>query len=139
MRDVPSYRCRRSASDSDFDAAFATAQREGAGAIEIASRQFFIDYRYPLVSLAAKHNMPAVYAQREYVEAGGLMSYRTSITDAFRWVGVYTSRVLNGEKPAELPVMLPTKFEFFVNLQTAKSQKIEIPPQLLAIADRVIE
>ncbi len=125
--------------DSDFDAAFETARREGAGAIEIASRQLFIDHRGSLITLAANYNLPAIYAQPEFVEAGGLMSYSTRIADAFRWVGVYTGRVLNGEKPADLPVMLPTKFEFFVNLRTAKSQKIEIPPQLLAIADRVIE
>ena len=125
--------------EADFDAAFDAVLTEGAGAILVSSSQFFIDHRYQLVALAAKHRLPAIYQNGDYVKAGGLMSYGPSTTDMFRQFGVYTGRVLKGEKPAELPVLQPTRFEFVVNLQIAKAFGLTIPPGLLAIADSVIE
>ena len=125
--------------EADFDTAFATAVRDGANAFVVGGSTFFIDHRDRLVALAASHRLPAIYQMREYTEAGGLMSYGPSFADAHRQVGVYTGRVLKGEKPADLPVLQPAKFEFVLNLKTAKALGITIPPGILAIADEVIE
>jgi putative ABC transport system substrate-binding protein len=129
----------RAASEGEFDAAFANAIREGAGALLVAPSVFFVNHADRLVELAARHRLPAIYHERDFAAAGGLMSYGPNRTDVMRQVGVYTGRVLKGEKPADLPVMLPTKFEFVLNLKTAKALGIDVPPALLALADEVIE
>jgi putative ABC transport system substrate-binding protein len=125
--------------DDDFDAAFATAVRERASALLVSSSIFFINNRYRLVALAAKHSLPTIYQDRDFAAAGGLMSYGPSTRDAYRQVGLYTGRILRGEKPGNLPVQLPTKFELVINLQTAKALGLTIPAGVLAIADEVIE
>jgi ABC-type uncharacterized transport system substrate-binding protein len=125
--------------DSDIDKAFATLVNKWADAFLVSTDALFVTRRVQLVTLAARHAVPAMYFRREFVEAGGLMSYGSNLADQFRQIGIYVGRILKGEKPAEMPVQLPTKFEFVVNLQTAKSLGIEIPPTLLARADEVIE
>jgi len=123
----------------DISPAFSDALRRRAGAVLISPDPLFTNRPAQLAILAARHAMPTIYAFREFAEVGGLMSYGASQTEAYRQAGTYTGRVLKGEKPADLPILQATKFEFVVNMRTAEALGIDVPPTLLAIADEVIE
>jgi putative tryptophan/tyrosine transport system substrate-binding protein len=126
-------------SDEDIDAAFAGLARQGVAALMVGADPFFDTRRDRLIALVTRNRVPAIYQFRDYALMGGLMSYGASITDLYRQVGVYVGRILKGEKPADLPVMLPTKFELVINLKTAKALGINISDNLLTLADEVIE
>jgi putative ABC transport system substrate-binding protein len=129
----------RANTESDFDAAFSTLVRQLAGALLVCSSPFFNGRREQLVVLAARHAVPAIFEWRDFAAAGGLMSYGTRLSDAYRQVGVYAGQILRGAKPGDLPVVQSTKFEFVINLSTAKALHIEVPPTLSARADEIIE
>ena len=129
----------RASTDSDFETAFESVTRQQIDGLVISSDSFFFSRSTQLAMLAARHAVPTIFGFREFVAAGGLMSYGGSLAESFRWVGVYAGRLLKGEKPSDLPVQQSTKIELFINLKTAEALGLEVPPALLTRADEVIE
>jgi putative tryptophan/tyrosine transport system substrate-binding protein len=129
----------KAATEQELDAAFATLVRQGGGPLLAANDPFFVNRRQQIAGLALRHSIPVMLGERDSVVAGGLVSYGASLKDSMREVGVYVGRILKGEKPADLPVLQPTKFELVINLKTAKALGLSVPDKLLAIADEVIE
>jgi ABC-type uncharacterized transport system substrate-binding protein len=126
-------------SEGEIDSAFARMAQARPGALLLAADPFFYSRREQIVALAARHAIPAIYEWREFVEAGGLMSYGTNLVEAYRLEGVYAGRILKGEKPMDLPVVQLSKFDLIINLKTAKALGLDVPDKLLAIANEVIE
>jgi ABC-type uncharacterized transport system substrate-binding protein len=129
----------KASTDADLDTAFAGIVAAGARALIIGSDNLFIDRRKRIVALTIRHKIPTIFFERDSVLDGGLMSYSSSLADSFRQVGVYVGRILKGDKPADLPILQPTKFDLILNLKTANTLGLTVPPTLLAIADEVIE
>jgi putative ABC transport system substrate-binding protein len=129
----------KASSDQELDAAFAAIAQSGAAVLIEGSDPLFIDRRKHIVALMISNKIPMIFFERDSVLDGGLMTYSASIADSFRQVGVYVGRILKGDKPADLPVLQPTKFDLIINLKTAKTIGLTIPPTLLALADEVIE
>ena len=132
-------RILNASNESDIHTAFAALVQQRANALIVGNDVFLTNQREQIVALAARHAVPTIYSFRSFAESGGLMSYSTNLVDVYRQVGLYVGRVLKGEKPADLPIVQPTKFELVINLKTAKALGLDVPDKLLALADEVIE
>jgi putative ABC transport system substrate-binding protein len=130
---------QRVSSENDFEDAFSAFEQVRAGALLVGADPFFFNQREALITQAAQHRLPAIYTRREFAEAGGLMSYGTTLAASFYQLGVYAGKILAGAKPADLPVLQTAKFEFLINLKTSKALGLDAPATLLARADEVIE
>jgi len=129
----------RASSEEEIEAAFATAAERRTNGLLVAADPFLLSRRERIVALAAHYAIPAIYEVRDYATAGGLMSYGINLVNAYQQAGVYVGRILKGEKPGDLPVLQPTKFDFVINFKTAKVLGLTVPPGLVSIADEVIE